>query len=1236
MLSFTKNRGRTPAWPVRWGSISLLLSTVCCFAACGSSTSATDTISIDIGPDVTECPDGSAIQPDGLCSSPSKLCPPGAMPRVDGGCLHVGPRACPLPWDMETELDCDPSELLPCPDGFNQSSDGSYCVPRFDECAPDEVPQLGGGCLPAGPRWGEDGLVIPFFNSCAQAEVSLPGGECAAIGPRACPKLWAPEAEQDCSPGEVSPCPEGWNEDDDGSYCTPDYADCGKGELALPGGDCVSVVTPEEQCPSGPFPEPGDATAPPVYVASDSSCTMGCGTEDSPHATIQAALDEAPDGAVVLIGGGTYAEGVAISRPVRLVGLCPSKVTITGSAPVETEAAVKIQSAGLVVTGTDDITISGITVASTGAGIAIAEADGVELSEVRITGGAGVGIYTGAGATVALSNVWVTDLDQPPDPTEMGAGLWVGGGSKTDAINLLVEDVTAVAGVGVVGGGSTLQVSDSNVRATKPGKLDLAGAGARANGGGTLTLERVLLAKNSGAGVSASLAGKATITDSLVRDTLPYDGYGSGVQAWGGAKLNVSRCVFDNCKGEGASAEGTGTELHLEATVIRDTKLAPGCCGAGTYCEKKATCSFSGCIITSSFTAAIVANNSQVHIGGSILKDTKPVPAGDFGYGVFVDDDATVQLLSSRVSGNTGSGLTASGAGAILEITSSVVSNTNLDPWGDAGFGVVAAEGAVVNVTDSLVEANHLAGVLAEHADTDLALTNSLVRDTGITNKTPYGIGALATLDANLTVSGSLLSDNASGGAACDGEKTTMLVHRSQIRDVPDPPEEAIAFGAGARLGCDLTITESQIGGNGMLECLFHEPETAVHVDRSIIGATTAANNGTDSIGIGVIDGAQVIVADSLVARNSGGGIIAVGAGALVEVQGSLVEHTAVGKNLVDEGDVGAGVGALAGALITISESLIRRNAAAGLLTADPGSEFTLTASEVSDGMPMEPSGEGLGALATTESSLHVSSSLFQRNLAAAVAVMGGAKVDIETTAIVDTLPMGDNFGWGLGLQQGGLASLDRVVVHGNREAGIAIFGQGSELLVSGSAVRTTLPTSQGEFGYGVAVQGGASVKLESTHLQANETAGGVARGPGTLLHLEDSAVTETRAGGAWLGVGEGTPGDFQVFGDGLLATGGSALQIDSSVVASNQRCGAYYDESSGAITQSTFAGNGSYGLALDGSEEGVAYADGDNQFLQNAADLPEALAAEVSTSPQGLPVPPPPTSGELPTVSED
>ena len=179
------------AYPTR--VICLCLAVAIC--SCSGTEPATSDVVADAGPETITCADGLVLWEEyNVCAPRVDDCPnPWELPLIGGGCMAIGPRACPKGWDPDSDVDCEPGELMDydgsaCPEGFVLTEDEVACIPFFQEgCGEMEIPVLGGGCKKVGPDWGEEGE--PHFDYCEPGHLALPGGGCVQVGPRACPKL---------------------------------------------------------------------------------------------------------------------------------------------------------------------------------------------------------------------------------------------------------------------------------------------------------------------------------------------------------------------------------------------------------------------------------------------------------------------------------------------------------------------------------------------------------------------------------------------------------------------------------------------------------------------------------------------------------------------------------------------------------------------------------------------------------------------------------------------------------------------------------------------------------------------------------------------------------------------------------------------------------------------------------------------------------------------------------------
>jgi len=150
------------------------------------------------------------------------------------------------------------------------------------------------------------------------------------------------------------------------------------------------------------------------YVATDGSDETGDGSQETPYATIQHAIDVAYAGDTVLVSPGAYQERVGIDKPLLLMSTggsdmttlqpesgVPSRVVTVEDATPDPEDTVRI--VGFEITGGES---SGETPVTSGGGILIygsnAIIDSCDIHHNRATGGSGGGICWRSGSYVVM------------------------------------------------------------------------------------------------------------------------------------------------------------------------------------------------------------------------------------------------------------------------------------------------------------------------------------------------------------------------------------------------------------------------------------------------------------------------------------------------------------------------------------------------------------------------------------------------------------------------------------------------------------------------------------------------------------------------------------------------------------------------------------------------------------------------------------------------------------------
>jgi len=609
-------------------------------------------------------------------------------------------------------------------------------------------------------------------------------------------------------------------------------------------------------------------------------------------------------------------------------------------------------------------------------------------------------------------------------------------------------------------------------------------------------------------------------------------------------------------------------------------------------------------------------SGTEVEVSGSVIRKTLPDGNGEFGRGIEAQAGCTVSVAGSLLEENRDIGLAVGHSGTEVEVSGSVIRKTLPNGNGERGWGIQAGEGCTVSVAGSLLEENRDVSLAVFHSGTEVEVSGSVIRKTMPDENGEFGRGINATEGCAVSVAGSLLEENRDVDLRVKHSGTEVEVSGSVIRKtLPDGNGE---FGRGieASKGCTVLVAGSLLEENRQIGLAVFDSGTEVEVSGSVIRKTLPDGNGEGGIGINAKEGCTVSVAGSLLEENRKLGLGVFHSGTEVEVFGSVIRKTLPDEN----GELGRGINAAEGCAVSVVGSLLEENRDVGLAVFDSGTEVEVSGSVIRKTLPDGNGEGGIGIQAGEGCTVSVTGSLLEENRDVGLAVgHSGTAVEVFGSVIRKTLPdENGEFGRGIGAKEGCTVSVAGSLLEENRDVGLAVFGSGTEVEVSGSVIRKTMPDNEGMHGAGLVVDGGASGTVSWCHIEGNSTASIMAHGfsggaapTHSLLHVENSAVLKTKKGGFEV------PGHgYEVFGDGLFAGGGAELQLDSVVVMDNARTGAYYHESAGAVSNTVIAGNGSYGLAMESCHQ---YVDDSDMFI-----FGNVLEA-VTKSPQGLPVPPPP-----------
>ena len=881
------------------------------------------------------CPEGLSLWPSGGCGPRVDECTnPWELPLVGGGCLPVGPRGCPNSWGRDATADCRAGEFLECAPGFQPSSDGAFCEPVYDECAPDELPLLGGGCVPVGPQWSELEGGEPTFDQCQPNHLALPGGGCRLAGPRSCPDLWGATGPGDCKPGDVRPCRAGWVPGPEELYCVPAFV----------------PPTYAGSCPTG-FPDPPADALGVAYVEASSACTNDCGTEGLPFSSIQAAVDHLPEGGAALVAAGEYDGGLVIDKGVQIVGACRTGVVLTTPEESEADPDVPLSDYLVTVDSPEPVRLSNLTVLAPAGGFYQTGSGPVELESVTVVARGGEAVRVTPGSLVALADCRVvvageakagvvvdggsavleeTAIVRDPDCTGGGTtGIAASGGADVEIRYSHLWDHTQ-AGVLARDAGTVVELVESSVAGPVDGPEQDAGFGVDAGDEAKVVIKGCAL---DGCSVSAILAcdgANVQVQGSVMINTRgdTEHEHGHGARAVSGGAVRLTRTVVERDRDVGVVVEGLNSSLELDTVSIRHIREGRfGFKGKGLQVAAGATVKGSQLLVEECKNSGVeIANRTVADFEYLVVRGIKVDESGLKSRGVHVESGSQVRLRQCVIQGNESRGLIVGAEGAVVEMDRCALIDNYAGPDGFWGQGAVIGKGGLLVASGLLVSGNTENGIALQSSDSLLELTDSIIRNTKGLSWTGAGVGLYAEFGGEATVRHTLIESNPMGGVVV-AEGSKLVMADSVVRNNFSDSSQKWGLGVAVQFGSDAWIDGCLIEGNQDHGLGVTHEHSYLDLRRSTIRNTRANDAGYMGYGVLVKAGATATVNGAVIIGNTFLGMGVVGEGSQATVRSSVVGYTKPDK----EGYWGRGVEVAPGSRLTLAGTLITDNYEVGL-----------------------------------------------------------------------------------------------------------------------------------------------------------------------------------------------------------------------------------------------------------------------------------------------------------------
>jgi hypothetical protein len=497
------------------------------------------------------------------------------------------------------------------------------------------------------------------------------------------------------------------------------------------------------------------------------------------------------------------------------------------------------------------------------------------------------------------------------------------------------------------------------------------------------------------------------------------------------------------------------------------------------------------------------------------------------------------------------------------------------------GRAIALIDGATVEATDLALRGNRDIALSLDGAGTVITANRLLVADT-IERLTDGLFGRALDLraGATATLNEAALLGNREVAIAADGDGTSLAATDLILSStLPRARDSAAGRGLQLTAGATATLTRATIADHLDLALSIDGGGTSATLQQVVVRDTRGAlATGVNGYGVSITGGAALEASSTFITGSRSAGLLASGLRTRLTLQDSLVDGTEP-----DSDGAGNGLAVESGAVADLHRTLLHANTEAAIFATGGGSRVevddliaTATRSNPSDGRA------GLG-LWLQDSAAFVGDRLLLRGNRFAGLYATGAGTEARATQLVvaGTLPQSGDGRGGMGLfvTEGATADLHAAALLSNHELGLLVSGRSTTATLRDAVVADTEPRANGLHGGGAEVQTGATLRLERALLQRNRGVGLLVTDARSRLSFVELAIEATRPRAEPLGG----------FGTGLALTGSGAAAGADLTLTGNSLCGLQLagDALSLDVDRATLSFN-AVGIAIQGPGFGL------------------------------------------------
>ncbi|MBD90215.1 MAG: hypothetical protein CL940_07745 [Deltaproteobacteria bacterium] len=367
---------------------------------------------------------------------------------------------------------------------------------------------------------------------------------------------------------------------------------------------------------------------------------------------------------------------------------------------------------------------------------------GLSLRRSVVSNNRGQGVaLLDSGSTATISESWITGMPTNV-PGIADLGLTVGDAAHATMSRSLVSG-GHITGAMAYGEESSLQITEALIAGVRSDAIKQGGQGLQSSFGATVEVTRTALHGNQSVGLLAGSLGSRIIASEIwVFGNLPNNNGvgGFGLQANTGSEIELRRSVVEDNSEGGLLALDPWTSLTIEEVwVAGSTTTIENKGGYGVGVSLGATVSLRGVRLSGNHQQGLLVDSSATSALASevSVSASTAFSEGKSGHGLVAQEGALLELSAAHVSGCFGAGVQFYSAEG--SVSGSLLEGTGLGEQGTAD-GLLATE-SQLQVRDVISRMNARAGALFDKSGG--GLTSSLLTENsiGLVNRGEPGLG---------------------------------------------------------------------------------------------------------------------------------------------------------------------------------------------------------------------------------------------------------------------------------------------------------------------------------------------------------------------------------------------------------------------------------------------------------------------------------------------------------------